>query len=450
MRRTSILQTTLNQQKPNETLNNTKSLTKIYSYWRFRIMYTMMIGYAAFYLVRQNFTVCIPYFQSELGFSKLEIGWIISIGSIVYGLGKGISGFISDRTNARYFMSIGLFFSALISFLIGFFQGYVSLLILWVLNNCFQSMGWPPCARLLTHWYSSKELATRWAVWNMSQQIGGALVLLISGGFLINHFGWPSVFFVPAIICMVMSVFLFNRLRDTPSSLGLPPIEVYHGLTTHNPDYKEEKITLKELYSQVLSNKLVWYMCFANFFVYVVRMSIFNWAPTFLQEFKNGSIAIAATQTAMFDLTGMFGGVIAGYLSDKVFKGYRGRVGVFYMMGLIAGIIILWKSPSNSTFLHFFGMMLIGFLVTGPQILIGVAATDFSSKKAAGAASGLTGTVGYIGTAVTGAGMGYVVDSYGWDLAFLFITISGFLSMICFILTWNHRSKALDNKENKN
>ena len=115
-------------------------------------------------------------------------------------------------------------------------------------------------------------------------------------------------------------------------------------------------------------------------------------------------------------------------------------------MGLLfLCVLILWQSPADATWLHFLGMALIGFLVTGPQIVVGVAATDFASKKAAGAASGLTGTVGYIGTAFTGYGMGYIVDHYGWDLAFYFISISALLSALCFCLTWKHRSKILGN-----
>ena len=78
-----------------------------YQYWRIRIMYSMMTGYAGFYLLRQNFTMAIPSMQSELGYSKIQIGLIITLAAIVYGLGKGLSGLLSDRSNARYFMTFG-------------------------------------------------------------------------------------------------------------------------------------------------------------------------------------------------------------------------------------------------------------------------------------------------------------------------------------------------------
>jgi sugar phosphate permease len=173
-------------------------------------------------------------------------------------------------------------------------------------------------------------------------------------------------------------------------------------------------------------------------------MSVFNWAPTFLREFKGSSLLLAGWQTATYDVAGIFGGIIAGMLSDKYFKGYRGRVGAIFMILLSLSVLLLWYSPAGSVWLHFLCMVLIGFLVTGPQILVGVAASDFASKKAAGAASGFTGTFGYMGTAVTGVGIGALVDYHGWDYAFFGVCVSAILSSFFFVLTWNHRSKILD------
>ena len=415
---------------------------RTYSYWRRRIMLSIMAGYAAFYLVRQNFTMAIPYLQSELGYSKAEIGIIISTGAILYGLGKGITGLLGDRSNARYFMSAGLLGSAIVSFCLGFSSAWWMLLVLYTINMCFQSMGWPPCAKLLTHWFSPKEIGTKWALWNTSHQIGAAAVVIISP-YIMSAYGWRYVFFVPGVFCACFALFLLNRLRDSPESLGLPSIEAHHGLVeAHAVD--DGKLTTKEIFYQVVGNKLVWYMCGANFFVYIVRMFVMTWAPTFLSEFKGSSLKQAGWQTAMFDITGMFGGLIAGYLSDKLFEGRRGRVGFLYMVVLSLSILFLWKAPIDQKWQHFLGMMLIGFLVTGPQILVGVAAADFASKLAAGAASGLTGTVGYFGTAVTGVGVGLVVDNSGWDSAFACITVCALLSAFFFALTWNHRAKVLD------
>jgi len=115
-----------------------------YSYWRLRILSSMIIGYATFYMVRQNFAMAIPSLKAEFDFSNKEIGLIMTIFSLIYGAGKFFNGYLSDRSNARYFMSAGLLGSAVISIFMGFSSGFFLFAILWGINAWFQSMGWPP------------------------------------------------------------------------------------------------------------------------------------------------------------------------------------------------------------------------------------------------------------------------------------------------------------------
>ncbi len=88
-------------------------------------------------------------------------------------------------------------------------------------------------------------------------------------------------------------------------------------------------------------------------------------------------------------------------------------------------------------------------MISGPQILIGVAATDFASKQAAATASGFTGTLGYAGTAVAGFGAGWLADNCGWNAVFVATMISACCASIFLALTWNKRSKVLIDAEKR-
>lgn len=424
-----------------KTRKSTYSQSTLFRYWRIRVMYAMMIGYAGFYLLRQNFSFAIPAIVAEYGYTKIQLGAAVSIGACFYGIGKVFAGYIGDRVSARGLMTFGLLMSACMNFFMGCGSMLTWFIAFWVLNYCFQSFGWPPCARLLNHWYSPKELATKWALWNTSQQIGAGVIMLLSP-FLITHFGWRYLFYVPGVICVFLAIFLYNRLRDTPESLGLPSIEAHHGLLYIDPD---AHLTTHQLFiKRVLNNKLVWYVSLANFFVYFVRMTMFIWAPTMLQEAKGSTIYAAAYQTAVYDVAGIFGGLLAGHLSDKFFKGYRGRVGVLFMLLLAVCILALWQSPAGKTWFQLPCMLAVGFFITGPQVLVGVAASDFSSKRAAGAATGLTGVFGYIGTACSGVGIASIAEKVGWNAAFATILAAALLGAFFFALVRNHRSKMLD------
>jgi phosphoglycerate transporter family protein len=413
-----------------------------YTYWRARIFYSIIFGYASFYLVRQNFSLAMPQISAQFGYSKTDLGKIISLWAITYAIGKFVNGYISDRSNARYFMTIGLVGSAVTSFFMSFGTNIYYFGAIWVVNAWFQSMGWPPLVRLLTHWFSPAELGTRWGIASASQQIGAAIIALMATEYLLPQWGWRSVFFIPSLLVIALSLLLFNRLRDTPQSVGLPSIECHKGLAKDSSD--EQKLTFREILGKILGNPLLWYVCLGNMFLYIVRMGFLNWAPTFLSEFKGASLPSSGLQITGFDIAGMIGGIGAGWISDRFFSGRRGPVSVFYMVLMTLFLIYFWKIPANSPVLSGIVMTALGFLIYGPQVLAGVAATDFSSKKVAGMANGLSGTFGYIGASLSGICVGWVADHYGWNGGFIFFIISAFLSTFFFSLTWSHRAPVLE------
>ena len=433
----SYITSTLRKMKPARAVY----INRQYKYWRMRILYSLIFGYATFYIVRQNITVAAPEMLKEFGYTKAQIGWVFSMFSIIYGVGKFISGAICDRTNARYFMTIGLICASLCTLAMGFVHSIGMLALLYGLNGIFQSAGWPPVSRLMTHWYSPDEIGTRWGIVNASHQFG-SVGLLIGGSWLMTHFGWRSVFIVPACLSLIIAGILFERLRDTPESLGLPSIEEKEGLEVVTGHADMEEVTFKEIFMEhILPNKALWYVCAANFFIYVIRMGFFYWAPTFLQEAKGASIMSSGFQSSGYELMGAIGGIVAGWASDKVFQGRRNCTAVYFMIALIALLFLFWKLPLTSQCATTIFLFAIGFSLSGPQMLVGIAGAEFGSKRAAAAANGLTGTLGYVGGAVSGMGVGKIADIWGWNAVFLFFGICAILGMFFFILNWNKTSQ---------
>ncbi|MBA1395368.1 glycerol-3-phosphate transporter, partial [Lactobacillus sp. XV13L] len=127
-------------------------------------------------------------------------------------------------------------------------------------------------------------------VWNVAHNVGGAFMApLASAGiaFAAAHFlglkSFTGAFIIPAVVGLVIDVVAYLLIRDTPESMGLPPIEVYRN-DYPNQEHKlyEEELTTKDiLFKYVLNNKWVWLIAFANIFVYFVRYGVENWAPAY-------------------------------------------------------------------------------------------------------------------------------------------------------------------------
>lgn len=421
-----------------------------YKKLRLQVFLGIFIGYAGYYLVRKNFSLAMPDLIAE-GFSKTQLGFALSGVSIAYGLSKFIMGNVSDRSDARKFMSIGLLLSGITMIVMGVFPLATSsisiMFILMLLNGWFQGMGWPPSGRVMVHWFSIKERGTKMSIWNVAHNIGGGLIgpLAILGVALFND--WHAKFYLPGMIAVFIAFIIYLTLRDRPEACGLPSIEKYKN---DYPDtYIEETkpLTAKEIFfKHIFNNKLLWFIAIANAFVYLVRYGVLDWAPTYLSEVKQFSLNETGWAYFLYEWAGIPGTLLAGYLSDKWFRGKRAPVSIIYMVLVLVFVLVYWKNPAGNPMLDNISLIAIGFLIYGPVMLIGVQALDLVQKKAAGTAAGFTGLFGYLGGAVAAnIVMGYIVDIYDWDGGFYLLIFACIMSIILIGFTW-----ILENKEYKN
>lgn len=160
-----------------------------YRYWRRHILITIWLGYALFYFTRKSFNAAAPEILASGILSRSDIGLLATLFYITYGVSKFVSGIVSDRSNARYFMGIGLIATGVVNILFGFSTSLWAFALLWALNAFFQGFGSPVCARLLTAWYSRTERGGWWALWNTAHNVGGALIPLVMAAVAL-HYGW--------------------------------------------------------------------------------------------------------------------------------------------------------------------------------------------------------------------------------------------------------------------
>src|SRR5215210_2258641 len=216
------------------TVRNGSDTTADVAYRRNRrqVFAGIFLGYAAYYLVRNNLALAIPDILREYPqHSKAELGLALTGLSIAYGVSKFLMGAVSDRSNPKYFLPLGLLLSCAIMATSGLVKGLFSslavLITLQTLNGWVQGMGWPPCGKSMVHWFGTRERGLVVSVWNVSHNVGGALVANFALlGVALFH-DWGAKFYFNALIAALIAVVVFVLMRDTPQSVGLPPIEEY-------------------------------------------------------------------------------------------------------------------------------------------------------------------------------------------------------------------------------
>lgn len=466
-------------------------VVKRFKSWQMRTIVVSMIGYAIYYFVRKNFSIAMPGLTAQYGISNTSFGIVIGIGSLIYGLSRFINGFVVDRFSARVIMALGLLLCAASNFMFGFGVNisswitgvdsgpdFINMLIMLmavtiVLNQYFQGVGYPPCARLLPSWIHPSQLATKMSIWNTSHSIGAAAAVVVCG-YIMGSMGrdlsdnpeiistiaanlnldpsnsehmktilsyathwdaWKWCFWIPACLAVCGALWLYVGLRDDPRSVGLPELP---GTQTGKSEAQGEKTPSrgKFLKAMVWTNRWIWTLCIANIFVYVMRMGILDWGPKFLTEARNMSIEDAAWSVGAFEIFAIVGTIFAGWATDHIFHGKAHRM-CFVCMAfavIFMGIFIMF--PDLPIIVSTIFLAMAGFFIYGPQALIGIASANHATKEASATANGLAGIFGYFGSFVSAIGIGIVADRWGWNMVFYIIIGVGILGALTFISMW--------------
>jgi MFS transporter, OPA family, glycerol-3-phosphate transporter len=421
-----------------------------YTRLRWQVFAGIFIGYAGYYLVRNNLALAIPDILKEHPeLTKTKLGTALTGLSIAYGASKFLMGSVSDRSNPRWFLPIGLLLSCAIMFVSGsvkaLYTSLAAVIALQTLNGWVQGMGWPPCGKTMVHWFSTKERGVVVSFWNCAHNVGGALVanLALLGVTLFHD--WGAKFYFNAVVAAGIAVVAFLLMRDTPQSCGLPSIEEHRN--DYPPDYSadyERTFTFKEIFlNHVLNNKFLWAIAVANAFVYFVRYGVVNWIPTYLETAKGFSFKEASVAWSLYEYAAIPGTIVCGWMSDRVFKGRRAPATMLFMAMTLVAVLVYWGNIRGPLWIDYAALIAIGFLIYGPIMMIGLHALDLVPKKAAGTAAGFTGFFGYVfGSAIAGTGVGWIADRFDWHGVFITMVACCILTIACCAFTLAHRAES--------
>ena len=444
-----------------------------------RMLVTTIIGYTLFYFLRKNLSLAMPGLAQDYGITKTSLGLFLTLHGVVYGVGKFVAGPISDRSRPRLFLMGGLLLALLANVVFGFgpvlaklFAGgaegaafttaLITVLgIAWVANGFFQSMGNPPCLKLLSHWVLPNELATKLAIWNSSHSIGAGLITILCGYIMgLGALGadgvgvgmWRWCFWAPAIIAGVGLAVLMVWLPGTPEEEGVggsrscataadaqervPPAAE---TAAPHADAQERVPPADTALRRVYLNPVIWMVGLCCFMVYLTRFAILDWGPMLMKEAKGVSLAGAGWTVACFEIAGILGTLFSGWATDHLAGGRAPRVCLFMMLGAAAFMGLFWVVPSGSSaILYVAALSGAGFCIYGPQAMTGTTAVNIATRRFAGTAVGFTSLFSYASVLFSGWGMGALADrTGGWAVPFLSVVGAALLGAGLFLVLWN-------------
>ena len=431
----------------------------VYKSLRNRTFWGVIIAYSLYYVCRMSINVVKQPLIDEGILSAGQLGLIGSALLFVYAIGKFMNGFIADYCNIRRFMATGLFISALMNLLmgaLGLFSSmipmiviFVSFAVLWGINGWMQSMGSGPGVISLSRWFSRSKRGTYYSIFSSSPYIGEFISYNILA-VVVAWLGWQAGFIVAALAGLAGAAIILLFVSDTPESKGLPSIQEISGeeLT------KEDKMATKDLQKMVLKHPGIWVIALSSAFIYITKYAVAGWGVLFLQKARGFELAEASQVIAFSAVFGILGTVLAGWLSDRLFKGDRVKPAV--LSGIIStSSLILFLFVGGGFILNIFYVSLFSLSVGVLYCIVaGLMAVDIVPRKATGAALGVVGISSYVAAGLQDITSGYLiqgfttqvegVDIYDFGPVSWFWVIAAVASFVLPVLNWKKMTKKIN------
>ena len=433
-----------------------EKVQETYGRYRIQALLSVFLGYLAYYIVRNNFTLSTPYLKEHLDLSATQIGLLSSCMRMAYGISKGIMSSLADKASPKVFMACGLVLCAIVNVGLGFSTGFWIFAALVVFNGLFQGMGVGPSFITIANWFPRKERGRVGAFWNISHNVGGGIVAPIVGAAfaILGSEHWQSAsYIVPAGVAVLFAFIVLILGKGSPRQEGLPALEQMMPeekvvLNSRHTDQAPENMSAFQIFcTYVLRNKNAWYVSLVDVFVYMVRFGMISWLPIYLLTEKHFSKEQMSIAFLFFEWAAIPSTLLAGWLTDKLFKGRRMPLAMICMALIFVCLIGYWKSESLLMVTIF--AAIVGCLIYVPQFLASVQTMEIVPSFAVGSAVGLRGFMSYIFGASLGTSLfGVMVDKMGWHGGF-YLLMGGIVCCILFCYL-SHRGALELEQQRKN
>lgn len=406
------------------------------------VVWVLWLTYGAFYFCRTNISAAVPGLRGPLADGGLalsgdEVGWILASLKIAYGLGQLLNGQLSERISPRVMLALGMFGSAALNVLFGFGAGFLFLLFVWATNGFCQSLGWTPCMRVTANWVPVVRRGKAIGIIGTGYQITLGLTYLIASQSA-SLLGWRGALWVPAILLTLAGLFMLFGLRETPHSAAISQ-EV-----TRDAPRVQPRTSFSESLYLTLYNPTLWLLGLALGLLNACRYGYIDWGLTHLMETNNLPIGKAGLQFFVIAIGAAAGSYLAGWATDRFFGSRRAPV-ICILMAALGGLSFVYESVVREGAVGTVVLLvLIGFCIYGPQVLlVGTAPADLAHRGTSAAAAGFVNFMGYIGAATGDVITGYYSspEHGGWQVAIYIWAGWAFAGALITAILWNTTSR---------
>ncbi|EMM6763143.1 MFS transporter [Pluralibacter gergoviae] len=397
---------------------------------------------------RANLGVALPFIRQQYHMTNAEAGALVSLFLIAYALIQIPSAWLITRYGVRKVFTTSMVFTSIATALTGFSGSVLQLKLCRVLLGIAEGPLPIGVSTTINNWFPSKEKGTASGIFLSSIKLGPVLTPII-GAAIILHWGWQEVFIFFALPGLILPIIWYLFVADKPAAsrfVNRRELDVINEAAATAAasggqaryvkiPWLDALIRLKPVKTLTTTGEVVrsWNLlgCGLGYCCQLgISSLLLAWIPTYLLAEKHLSIVGMGFVAAAPWVGAVLGNLLGGLLSDKVLSKRRkpgmliSAVSTSVMMLLLIYVPV---TPLTCALLLF---------MTGLLLSIGFSAymvypMSFIAKEKFPVANAIVNMFGQLGGAATPFIAGMILDSYGWNTVFLFMSA---ISLITFVV----------------
>jgi OPA family sugar phosphate sensor protein UhpC-like MFS transporter len=411
--------------------------------WRTRVFAATWLSYVGFYFCRKPFSAAKSAIGEETHWDPTTLGNIWAAYLIAYSVGQFLASYTGTKLGPRRNVLIGMGVSIATTVAMATILDATVLAVLAALLGLAQATGWSGNVGTMAGWFHKHERGRVMGVWATNFNVGS----LVSGWVMAWVIGlaapapWRWCFYAGAIVLTAIWIVFYMFQRNRPEDVGLEPVddpqtEIDEANTPEPPP---------EGFMGLSGGAWVNLMLVAGFYFFVkfIRYAIWSWAPYFLHEHYRLAQGRANLYATAFDLLGLPGVYLTGWLSDRYFASRRAEISALMMVGVTIATLALFIFYSAAAGVFVVLLAAIGFACYGPDaILTSAGAIDIGGRRSATFAAAVISGFGSMGSIVQELVIPRVYDPKTGSLEVIFgllLACAALATLFCGALVWRNR-----------
>jgi len=384
------------------------------------VLWFTVAAYMITYMDRTVIATATPLIQKEFGFSDVMMGWILFSFRWGYSLFQIPGGWLGDLLGPRRALALIVTWWSVFTSMTAAAWSLVSMAVFRFLFGMGEAGAFPIATRSLSRWMLPSERGYAQGITHAGSRLGAAVTPYLVV-WLITIGGWRMPFLVFGAVGLIWSAAWYIYYRDSPqqhSSVNPAELELIQQ-SLHGPRSSSSRnVPWKRLFG----NHMVWTLS-AMYFCYGYCLAVYlDWFPKYLNGHRGFTLKQMGFYASLPLVAGVAGDFLGGWVSDHLLKSGTPLRSARRLAGSIGfAVACLMILPATITPNPYACVAYSCAAVFGLELTVGVSwaipwdiGGDF-----AGSTSSIMNMCGNIGGAISTLLLGYLVESYGWNVPFL-------------------------------